>query len=150
MKIIITGPGGAGKSTLKNIFIAKGAKFGRMVTTRPKRFSSENEYIFIESADKDLTEQINQKDLITKEYNGWIYGISLGTLERNDLFILPPAIISKLPKSIRDQSIVIYVNMSEAVRFSRLTKRTGDDPMRRIECDRADFANFKNFDLMIN
>jgi dephospho-CoA kinase len=121
-----------------------------MVTTRPKRFSSENEYIFIESADKDLNEQINQKDLITEEYNGWIYGVSLGTLERNDLFILPPAIISKLPKSIRDQSIVIYVNMSEAVRFSRLTKRTGDDPMRRIECDRADFANFKNFDLMIN
>jgi len=99
---------------------------------------------------KDLTEQINQKDLITEEYNGWIYGVSLGTLERNNLFILPPAIISKLPKSIRDQSIVIYVNMSEAVRFSRLTKRTGDDTMRRIESDRADFANFKNFDLMIN
>jgi hypothetical protein len=40
--------------------------------------------------------------------------------------------------------------MSEAVRFSRLTKRTGDDPIRRIESDRADFANFKNYDLMIN
>jgi guanylate kinase len=150
MKIIITGPGGAGKSTLKNIFIAKGAKFGRMVTTRPKRFSSENEYIFIETNDKDLAGQINQRDLITEEFNGWIYGISLGTLERNDLFILPPAIINRLPKSIRDQSIVIYVNMSEAVRFSRLSKRNGDDPLRRIESDRADFANFKNFDLMIN
>ena len=150
MKIIITGPGGAGKTTLKNILISKGASFGRMVTTRPKRFIGENEYIFIESSSRDLASELNETGLITAEYNGWIYGISMGALERNDLFILPPAIIDKLPKSIRDQSIIIYVNMSEAVRFSRLSKRTGDDPTRRIESDRADFANFKNYDLMIN
>ena len=65
---------------------------------------------------------------------------------------MTPKGISHINPIDRKECTIIYLDISEEVRRERLMARymPGDTIERRIEADEKDFANFKDYDLVIN
>ena len=63
---------------------------------------------------------------------------------------MTPSGISQLSKEDREESIIVYVNVSESIRRERMGKRRdADDVVRRIKADEIDFENFNDYDHVI-
>ena len=65
---------------------------------------------------------------------------------------MTPKGISHINPIDRKECTIIFLDISEEVRRKRLMARhmPGDTIERRIEADEKDFANFKDYDLVIN
>lgn len=151
-RIILVGKGGSGKDFLRKELENKGFRYCISHTTRPPRVDEENgkDYYFIslETANLDFIE--NDKFYEYVIFNNWVYGTSRSEFENSNLFIMTPSGISKLKEEDREDSLIVYLDIDEEVRKSRLCKRNDADVLeRRLEADRKDFENFSNFDLSI-
>ena len=145
IKILIVGPAASGKTTLAKQLQAKGFKIAKLHTTRPKRDESDDEYYFIHKL-------YSPEIFVSCDFNGWIYALTYLTFVYNDVFIVGP----KMAQMIKDarteyRYLTIFLDVPESVRYERLMQREmpGDTVIGRIGRDRADFANFADYDIRI-
>ena len=128
---------------------AKGFKYCISHTTRPIREGEENgkDYWFIESS-----RLVSMADDFYEAvfFNNWFYGTSLSEFYSSNLFIMTPKGVEKLKSEDRDQSVILYLNIDEETRRTRLeSRRDADDVKRRLEADFVDFKDFTDFDFEI-
>jgi hypothetical protein len=63
---------------------------------------------------------------------------------------MTPKGVEKLKPEDREESNILYLNIDEETRRSRLeSRRDTDDVKRRLEADFADFKDFTDFDFEI-
>ena len=69
----------------------------------------------------------------------------------SELFIMTPYEISNIEKMDRDSSFIIFIDIPEDIRYTRILERndSSDKVTRRIESDREDFNNFSDYDLRL-
>lgn len=150
-KTIIVGAGGSGKDYLKQKFIDKGFESCVCYTTRPIR-EEEIEgktYRFVNEALFELLKE-NEMFAETTRFNEWQYGTPIADFKTKNIFIMTPLGLSKIPKEIRDQCLVIYLDIPRHIRRSRLLQRNDvDSAHRRITADEQDFFEFKDYDIRI-
>ena len=65
---------------------------------------------------------------------------------------MTPHEIKSLSKDDKDKCYIVYLDINEDIRKSRIEKRydSNDSVMRRILADRVDFDNFIEYDLKIS
>lgn len=154
MRIILTGKGGSGKDHLKRYLIGQGHKPSVSCTTRPIR---EGEIDGVDYNFLSLEKFLKMKDLgyflEWTDFNSWFYGTPRKNFEECEVFVMTPRIIAGLPQSIKDSSVVVYIDIPESERIKRLEARnkTGihDIVERRLASDAADFEGFLDFDIRI-
>lgn len=148
-RLIIVGKGGSGKDHLRKMLESKGFKYCISHTTRPIREGEENgkDYWFIKSSDlPSMAEDFYEAVF----FNNWFYGTSLEEFHSSNLFIMTPKGVEKLKPEDRMESNILYLNIDEETRKSRLeSRRDADDVKRRLEADFADFKDFIDFDFEI-
>lgn len=151
-KVIIVGHGASGKDYLSDYLVNESFIKNISYTTRPIR---ENEvagqtyhYITVEDfKDKIETNYWHEYNVFV---NDWYYGSSKEEFIKSNLFIKEPNGVSLLSKQERNRCYIIYVNIDENIRRDRLSLRNDTDSIeRRLEGDRKDFKDFKDYDLMI-
>lgn len=158
-KIIITGHGGSGKDYLMKKLILRGLKPTLSVTTRPIRDGEVNgiDYKFVDYI--TFQRMILQKQFMqwkvfligNNDKDSWYYGTTKESWENDDVFIMTPPGIADIPKEDREKCVVIYLNIDESIRRERLQKRRDADSVsRRIDADKEMFANFTDYDIIIN
>jgi guanylate kinase len=152
-RIILVGPGASGKDYLRKILETKGYRHSISHTTRPIRKGEKNgvDYHFISK--NDFLCKI--EDGYFYEYNvfleDWYYGTSIEEFNKSDLLILTPSGIKNLTPEHRKESLVIYLDCDQKIRFKRLFERKdSDDARRRFNADLKDFKNFSDYDLKID
>jgi len=151
-KIILVGAGASGKDFLRKRFQDRGFKFAVTHVTRPIRPTEENGIDCHFVSKDEFTEMILEGQLIEYNiHNGWYYGTSVATFEECDVFTMTPSGLSQLSKGDRARSFVIYLDIPEEIRRSRLDSRVmpGDTTERRLATDMVDFSNFTDYDLRI-
>lgn len=150
-RIILVGAAASGKDFLKEIFINRGYKYSVSHTTRPIRQGEipKKDYYFIESEYFEIL--INRAHFYEwQSFNGWYYGTSKDEFNDSNLFIMTPSGISNLREKDRKESLIIFLDVSEDIRKERLMKRGDADSVeRRLEADRKDFKDFKDYDIRI-
>jgi len=156
-KIVICGASGSGKDFLLRGLTKKKLRYQPKITTRPKR-SLEQEGIEYNFVDNEIFDSLLESNQI-KVYqnflindNDWYYAISNQNFEDNQIFIMTPHEISCLNVEDRKKCFVVYLDMDEDVRRSRITNRddNSDSIERRIKSDKEDFKRFVDYDLKIS
>jgi guanylate kinase len=152
-KIIICGQGSSGKDYLKKKFLDRGMKQSISYTTRPPRTNERDgvDYHFVdEETFKKMIDRMAFREWNIFGDNKWYYGTTNKEFNDANLFIMTPSGIKALTPEERAQCFVIFLDIPEEVRFSRLKKRNdADDPERRIISDRMTFAGFEDYDMQI-
>jgi guanylate kinase len=83
-------------------------------------------------------------------FNGWFYGTSKDEFNKSNLFIMTPSGIKKLDAKDRRESFIVYLDIDEQTRRSRLSeRRDADDVKRRLFADDLDFSDFYSYDIKI-
>lgn len=145
------GHGASGKDHARKIFENfLGLKYGVSYTTRPPREGEVEgkDYYFI--TNEKFQEMINNNLWYEYvEFNGWLYGTTKDQFYNQDnLFIMTPKGLSHLSEKDRNESTVIFFDIPESIRRSRMEKRKGnaDSIIRRLQADREDFSNISESD----
>ena len=151
-RIILVGKAASGKDYIRKTFEAQGFKYAVSYTTRPPRPDEIDgqDYFFIKQPDaQDMIDKCEFYEWVA--FNGWIYGTTKKQFYNDDIFIMTPAGLNQLSEDDRKTSTVIYLDIDEEVRKQRLLERKmpGDSVERRLEADREDFKNFKNYNIKI-
>lgn len=151
-RLIIVGKGGSGKDHLRKILEDRGFKYCVSHTTRPPREGEVNgkDYYFIsvDAANHEFIRTGNFYEYVI--FNGWIYCTSLTEFNSSNLFIMTPSGLLSMKPEDRKESIVLYLDIDEETRRSRLAKRNDADKLeRRLEADYEDFKNFSDYDVVI-
>ena len=151
-RIILVGKAASGKDYIRKTFEAQGFKYAVSYTTRPPRPDeiAGQDYFFIKQPDaQDMIDKCEFYEWVV--FNGWIYGTTKKQFYNDDIFIMTPAGLNQLSEDDRKTSTVIYLDIDEEVRKQRLLERKmpGDSVERRLEADREDFKNFKNYNIKI-
>lgn len=155
-RLILVGKAASGKDHARKICEQwLGMKYQVSYTTRPPREGEQEgkDYFFI-SMDAAIHEYIN-KDKFYEHvvFNGWIYGTTKEQFYTKDsVFIMTPTGLSHLSEEDRAESLVVYFDIDEETRKRRMYERAGnaDSVERRLQADAIDFANFTNYDIVIN
>jgi len=150
-RIILVGKAASGKDYFKNYLVNGGLKPSISHTTRPMRDGEVDgkDYHFISEYRFNVMKS-EEQFFENKEFNGWQYGTSNQEVYDSEVFIFTPSGINDLPDEFLDDSVIIYFNVLEEYRMSRLLKRSDADSVnRRIKADEDDFRDFNNFDLEI-
>jgi len=148
-RLIIVGKGGSGKDHLRKMLEDRGFRYCISHTTRPIREGEENgkDYWFINSS---MLTSMADDFYEAVFFNSWFYGTSFGEFNSSNLFIMTPKGVEKLKPEDRKESNILYLNIDEGTRRSRLeSRRDADDVKRRLEADFADFKDFTDFDFEI-
>jgi guanylate kinase len=151
MKIIICGKSASGKDELKKRLREKGMKYGKTYTTRPPREGEgEDSHVFI-SEEQFKKLNTNKFFKYYSVFNGWFYGLPNFEWRDSNLFIFTPSSLQSLTEEELKESFIIYVDIEEDVRRSRLQERKGnaDSIERRLKADKEDFENFTKYNLRI-
>lgn len=151
-RIILVGKAASGKDYIRKTFEAQGFKYAVSYTTRPPRPDEIDgqDYFFIKQPDaQDMIDKCEFYEWVA--FNGWIYGTTKKQFYNDDIFIMTPSGLNQLSEDDRQTSTVIYLDIDEEVRKQRLLERKmpGDSVERRLEADREDFKNFKNYNIKI-
>lgn len=152
-RIILVGPGAAGKDYTRALFEKRGFKHAISHTTRPMREGEEDgvDYHFVDN--HEFVTRIRANDFYewtTFKNDEWYYGTSNDEFYSSNIFVMTPSGIAALKPEDRENSMVIYVDAPEEIRRSRLSERNDVDGVdRRMEADNKDFENFVDFDLRI-
>ena len=151
-RIILVGKAASGKDYIRKTFEAQGFKYAVSYTTRPPRPDeiAGQDYFFIKQPDaQDMIDKCEFYEWVV--FNGWIYGTTKKQFYNDDIFIMTPSGLNQLSEDDRQTSTVIYLDIDEGVRKKRLLERKmpGDSVERRLEADREDFKNFKNYNIKI-
>jgi guanylate kinase len=156
-KICIIGASASGKNVLLDYCIKAGLPYSPKITTRPKRNGETDGIDYIYTDNQDFEEMLMhgmiktyQKFFIDGDI--WYYGISKENFDTNQVFIMTPHEIKSLSKDDKDKCYIVYLDINEDIRKSRIEKRydSNDSVMRRILADRVDFDNFIEYDLKIS
>lgn len=151
-RLIIVGKGGSGKDHLRKILQDRGFKYCVSHTTRPPREGEVNgkdyHFISVDAANHEFIRTGNFYEYVI--FNGWIYCTSLSEFNSSNLFIMTPSGLLSMKPQDRKESIVLYLDIDEQTRRSRLSKRNDADKLeRRLEADYEDFKDFKDYDVSI-
>ena len=151
-RIILVGKGGSGKDHARKILEDRGFRYCVSHTTRPPREGEVNgeDYHFI-SIDSAAHHYI-PKGLFYEfvMFNSWLYGTTIEEFEKSNLFIMTPSGVAKLLPGDRKDSLIVYLDIDEETRRSRLSgRRDADIVERRLRADDMDFENFTDFDHRI-
>jgi guanylate kinase len=153
-RIIIVGRGGSGKDYLRKKLQSRGIKYQISYTTRPPRPGEVNgvDYHFItpEEADR-MAKDGEWYEAI--QFNGWTYGTSKKQFydEQTGVLVMTPSGLQHVSAEDRKTSFVIYINPPADIIEQRLRKRDmpGHTVEERIAADNLQFADFKDYDIMI-
>lgn len=150
-RVIIVGKGASGKDHLRKMMVEDGFNYCVSHTTRPMRSDEEEgiDYYFVKD---EVAYMMILEDLFLEHtnFNGWIYGTSKDEFHKSNIFIMTPSGIAQLSKEDREESLIVYVNVSESIRKERMSKRRdADDVIRRTKADGIDFVNFNDYDHVI-
>jgi guanylate kinase len=146
-RLILVGKGASGKDYARKILENSGFVYCVSHTTRPPREGEIDgvDYHFI--MDHEMEGSVFYESVI---FNGWFYGTSMYEFNNSNLFIMTPSGVSKLKPEDRKNSFIVYFDIDEDVRKSRLLKRRDADIVnRRLQADEDDFRNFVDFDYKI-
>jgi guanylate kinase len=154
-RLILCGPAASGKDYLRKKLESRNFKYAVSYTTRPPREGEIHgkDYFFI-------TEDRARKMIETNQFfeyvvfNGWIYGTTRSQWAQENqesVYIMTPSGISHIGAEDRNQCFIIFVDIDEDVRKTRLISRNmpGDSLERRISADSEDFKGFSNYDMRI-
>ena len=151
-RIIIVGRGASGKDHMRKLLERKGYSYAKSYTTRPPRPDEVNgrDYKFI-TEDKAQTMISTGLFYEWVRFNEWIYGTTVEQIQGEDLFIMTPRGLSQLKPDDRADSLVIFLDIPEAVRRQRMLDREmpGDSVERRLSADYTDFFKFTDYDIRI-
>lgn len=152
-KIVIVGPGATGKDFLRKKLESKGWKYGVLFTTRPSRSNEKYgvDYYFVTDEQFNDMKETNQLVEHSTFAHGWQYGTSKLIWETHNLFVMSPNSLRQIKEQFGlEDAFVIYLNVPEEIRRSRLAARQDADGVeRRLKTDREDFANFTDYDIVI-
>jgi guanylate kinase len=153
-KIILIGKAAAGKDHMRKVLEGRGFIYGTSYTTRPPREGEIDgqDYYFISKADFE-TFAYNNYWYEHVEFNGWFYGTSHEQFKKTcNLFVMTPKGVEAINPIDRKDCTIIYLDIPLKIRKKRLEERgdLNDKIQRRIGADEIDFANFKDYDILIN
>ena len=158
-RVIIVGQGASGKNYLANKYKERGFKLAISYTSRPKRSNETDgiDYFFISKEEfiKRIFDNFwYEYTEFEVEVNGikevWYYGKSHNEFMNSDIIIMDTKGIKQLKPEDRENSLIIFVNAPEHIRRKRLEKRQDADTVEgRLQRDREDFDDFKDYDVMI-
>lgn len=146
-KIILVGEAGCGKTYLAETFERHGYKANLSVTTRPMRDGEEHmkHYNFM-SWIRFMWNKLLGRFWEVKKFNGWYYGTLKSEWRDKDLFIFTPGGVEGMSDEDIANSVILYINVPEEVRRSRLMERSDADSVeRRIDADRRDFESNRKY-----
>lgn len=107
-------------------------------TTRPPRYENEVGHIFL---DDERFEGLTDKIALT-EYHGYKYCVTVGLLDKFDLFIVEPEGINDLKKKYNKRPIkIIYLSCTDEILKERILKRGQSEEFAesRIKLDEIRF-----------
>lgn len=149
-RVILTGPGGSGKSYLFGNFTT--AMRSIKYTTRPIRSGEVHgeDYYFVDTFTYD-TMSTRGLFKIKEEFNNWKYGTSKISWNSDTVFILPPcAVMEQMSKKDIEESYIVFLDIPKSTRKERLNERCDADSVeRRLEVDLIDFSLFITWNLTI-
>jgi guanylate kinase len=151
-RIILVGPGASGKDFMRKRLEERGMTYAVSYTTRPPRPGEKDgkDYFFLSQAEcQSMKDEDEFYEVI--DFNGWSYGTTLKQFYRDDVFIMTPSGLSHLSKEDRAKSFVIFFDIEEEIRKTRLEERVmpGHTVDARLQADRELFAGFSDYDLKI-
>lgn len=154
LNIVVVGPGASGKDFFRKNLLSLGYKPSISYTTRPPREGEEDSIDYHFVCKEDFVNMIGDSFFYEWNYfaKSWYYGTPKSAFDgRYNLFIMTPSGVSALSEEHRAKSIVVYINPEENVRKTRLlARRDADLADRRLETDRVDFCDFRDFDIEVN
>jgi len=145
------GAGCSGKTHLCDAFlrsVQRNIKF----TTRPQRMREINgkDYHFVQEYTFKIMSKM-KSFRFEEQFNDWKYGTSTSHWIQAKIFIFPPFVVKSLSPEEREESCIMYLNIDEKVRRKRLEKRKDADSVeRRLNADSKDFADFSEYDYLVN
>lgn len=151
-RIILAGPGASGKDFMRKRLEERGMTYAVSYTTRPPRPGEKDgkDYFFLS---QEQCQSMKDEDEFYEviDFNGWSYGTTLKQFYRDDVFIMTPSGLSHLSEEDRAKSFVIFFDIEEEIRKTRLEERVmpGHTVDARLQADRELFAGFSNYDLKI-
>tara|TARA_A100001037_G_C15150965_1_gene639207 strand:- start:1564 stop:2037 length:474 start_codon:yes stop_codon:yes gene_type:complete len=152
MKIILVGKAAAGKDYFKNRLLDKGFKCGVSHTTRSPRKNEKEGFDYHYVTDEKFVELLEDGKMMEyMEFKGWKYGLTKEEFHSSDILIMSPEGLYLLPEEVKDECVVIYLDIDSTTRLTRLMLRDdkNDSIPRRFEADQIQFTNFKEYDLRI-
>ena len=155
-KIILCGPSASGKDHARKTLQNKGFTLGVSYTTRDPRPGEVDgiDYNFLTK--NEFEDMI--KDDMWLEYDGVdnkmpdgsvrvdYYGTTKDQFETNDLFIMTPSGIKKIPNEFQDRFIVLAFDIDKNTRVDRMRLGRGwpeDTINTRLSWDDREFKDFK-------
>jgi guanylate kinase len=150
-RIILAGHAASGKDYLAEKFIERGFRKDISMTTRPMRDGEVDgkTYHYV-SKEEFMTGISDNLFFEYVEFNKWWYGTSMEDWDNADVFIMTPSGISQIPAEDRKDCVIVFIDIPERVRVSRINLRSdADTTERRIKADRNHFAGFIDYDYRI-
>lgn len=149
-RIIIAGKGGTGKDYLRKLLEKNSnMKYCISHTSRPIR-RGEIDGIDYHFVNREYFKKNEDKFYEYVEFNNWFYGTSKDEFNKSNLLIMTPKGIDKLKPEDREESYIIYLDIEESIRKTRMeSRKDADNTERRLYTDRIDFENFTNYDMKI-
>jgi guanylate kinase len=153
-KTILIGKSAAGKDHMRKILEDRGFTYGTSYTTRPPRegeIEGQDYYFISDGAFKFLMENNFWYEYV--EFNGWYYGTSNKQFKEScNLFIMTPKGAEEIKPADRKSCTIIYLDIPLEIRKERLLQRgdLNDKIQRRLAADEKDFAEFNDYDIVIN
>jgi dephospho-CoA kinase len=150
-KIIIAGAGASGKDFFAEFLEKRGFTKAKDYTTRPKRNSNLNDYMYV-----DIIDNNDCYYTFHVRGNNWIYAYSKEQTKLKDFSIRPPESILPTIEFLKDngyETYLVYFDIDFNIRKERLSKRSDFDIERRLKTDNVDFASFMikyKPDLVVN
>ena len=150
-RILLVGKAASGKDYFKDFMKNQGYPCDISYTTRPKREGEieGDTYNYVSEA---VFNAIKRNGLFYESvtFNGWQYGTSTKDWTEKKLCIKTPSGVKQLTDKDREESIIVYFDITLNAREQRLLKRSDADSVyRRIESDREDFKDFTLFNIRI-
>lgn len=143
--LLLMGESGSGKTTIANILEQRyGLPQVKSYTTRPKRYSSENNHTFITSEE---FKRMNNWVAYT-HFDGHDYGTTREQVESCSVYVIDPDGVEYFKSHYTGTRypVVIYLQVDEQERLRRMLQR-GDGvkaAMDRLENDHIKFSNAKS------
>lgn len=151
-KIALVGPATSGKDYLRKRFMDRGFVYGVSCTTRLPRPGETHGEDYYYLTHEEFDSKVERGEFVEwQDFNGWKYGLTQDEFERCDVMILNAEAVNLLADEYRQRLFIMYLNIPEETRRSRLYQRNDKDDTieRRIEADNAQFGNFTNYDCII-
>ncbi len=152
-KVILIGPGAAGKDYLAKGLVERGFVKAVSLTTRPPRTGEVDGVDYYFTTDQDFRQRINNDEFLEWYSFGadnWLYGTLRRQYDTSNLFIMSPPVLAQLPEEIREDAVIVFLNIPEDIRRARLEDRADADKVdRRLAADRHDFEGFDSFNLEV-